>query len=252
MIINIDRITEKVTISPSPIAFSINVEDNFNPLKKIQIVDGLKQKTNEQGQLLYKVNIQDDGSYYETINDKTVIKTEEKSVVNKWFNDSGIEQSQEITVDEPIEWINNEPIMIDNVVDKLISFSDYPTEFTVVDILKEKYNELLKDTPFDFARVSIFLNENDIDFSDIKANTGMAIMELLPYGYVKSKLLKLDDKVTKFKLLELDCEGVDVFVNDKQFIDKDLTLDQETDEIILTFKNVTDKCVDIKGYAIAY
>jgi len=248
----IDRITGKVTLSPSPLVFSISVEDNFNLIKTIQVVDGLKQKINENGQLIYKVNVKEDNTYDETIDSRTVTKTEKREIENKWVDESGAEYSEVVEVEEPIEWVDNEPIMIPNMIQKTINFSEQPTDFTVKEVLKEKYNDLLKDTPFDFGRVSIFLNEDSIDFTDIKANTGMAIMELLPYGYVKSKILKLDDKVTRFRLLEFECKEVEVFVNDKQFINKDLVLDNETDEIILTFKNTTDKYIDIKSYAIAY
>lgn len=247
MDIKIDRYTGKVALSPSILTFDVSVEDNFNPIKIIEVQEGEKQKTNEQGQILYL-----NGEGIETTESRTVIKTTEKEVINKWTDEEGEEHSKTVMVDEPVEWIDNESVIVPNMIKKTITFQEDPTQFTALEVLNVKYNALLDNTPFDFIQAGIFLNEDKIDLTDIQANTGVAIMQLLPQGYAKSKELTLKDTVDTFRLLEFDCEGVDILVNDKKFVDNEIVLDKPTDKIILTFKNTTDKYIDVKSYAIAY
>jgi hypothetical protein len=245
--IYIERGEGKVVLSPSPLTFTIDVEDNFASSKTIEVQEGEKQKT-ENGIPLY---LDADGN--ETSKSITITGYEEKEVTNTWFNEEGIEESETITVEEPTGYIDNKPIMVANMVRKTITFAENPNEFTAQEILNQKYSLLLDDTPYDFIQAGIFLNENKIDLTDIMANTGYAIMQLLPYGYAKSKVLTLSDTVDRFQLLEFCCDDVDLYVNDIKFDDsKVITLDEPTNEIIIRFQNTTDKYIDVKSYAIAY
>lgn len=252
--INIDRITGKVTSFPSVLTLLVSVEDNFDISKTVKVIAGQKQKTNEEGLLLYKINLKEDGSYDETTEAKIVTKTEKKEVVNKWTDEDGKEHSEPIEVDEPIEWIENEPVLVDNIVDKTITFAEDPTQFTAEEVLKSKYQKLLDRSSYDFILADIFLNEEDIDLEDKdhSANTGVAIMELRPKGQAKTKSIKLEAAVKVFELLELDGPGVDVYINDVKFVDGKAILSAAADEVVIKFKNTTDKPVNIKSYAIAY
>lgn len=260
MNININRATGKVEISPSPITFVVDVKDDFNLSKTIEVQDGEIQKTDEQGQLLYYAyeEVQDGADSYfnqteiETTEARTAIKTEPREVINTYTDEDGVKHSDPVIIQEPVEWMANDPILLPNMVQKTITFTENPTAFTALEVLNQKYNMLLDNTPFDFIQAGIFLNEDKIDLTDIKANTGVAIMQLLPQGYAKSKTLNLKDSVDTFRLLEFDCDGVDILVNDKSFVNNELVLDKATDKIILTFKNTTDKYIDVKSYAIAY
>lgn len=255
MNININRATGKVELSPSPLTFVVDVKDDFSLSKVIEVQEGEIQKT-ENGQLLYKVNPfmnNEVGEVWsETTEARTVTKTEPRELINNYIEEDGVKHSNPVIVNEPVEWVDNEPVMIPKMVQKTINFLDNPTEFTALEVLNQKYNLLLDNTPFDFIQAGIFLNEDKIDLTDIKANTGVAIMQLLPQGYAKSKTLNLKDSVDTFRLLEFDCEGVDILVNDKSFVNNELILDKPTDKIIITFKNPIHKYIDVKSYAIAY
>lgn len=252
--IYIDRVTGKVTLSPSPLTFIVNVEDNFNPSKIIEAQEGEKQKTDQQGKLLYKMNIGENGTYSETTDSRIVTKYDDKEVENKWTNEDGKEHSETVTVQEPIEWIDNEPVMIPNIISKTITFAEDPTQFTVKEILKAKYQTLLENSSYDYILADIFLNEEDIDVTDKEhaANTGVAIMQLLPKGQAKTKSITLDNSASSFELLELEAAGVDIYINDVKFINNKAILSAATNEVVIKFINTTDKAVDVKSYAIAY
>lgn len=252
MNINIDRITGKVALSPSNLTFNVTVEDDFNPSKTIEVIEGQKQKANEQGQFLYKTN---NGSFEETTEARTVTKTEPKEVVNKWTDEENVEHSEAVEVEEPIEWVDNEPVFIDNIVNKTITFAEDPTAFTAEEILKSKYQSLLdNNSSYDYILADIFLNEEDIELSDKNhaANTGVAIMQLLPNGQAKTKTITLANSASIFSLLELEGNGVNVIINDVQFVNNKATLAADTDTVVIKFVNATNKPVDVKSYAIAY
>lgn len=259
MNINIDRVTGKVVLSPSTLTFQVSVDDNFNPSKTIEVIEGQKQKTNEQGQLLYYKQGIEYGGYIEdnceeTTEARTITKTESKEVINKRSDEDGTEHSEPVTIDEPVEWVDNEPVMVDNVISKTITFAEDPTQFTAEEILKAKYQSLLDSSSYDYILADIFLNEEDIDITDKDhaANTGVAIMQLLPNGQAKTKSITLANSTSIFSLLELECSGVDVYVNDIKFVDNRAILSAATNEVVIKFKNTTNKLVDVKSYAIAY
>lgn len=256
--IYISRVEGKVVLSPSILTFNIEIEDNFNTSKVIEVENGTIQKTNDKGELLYKSNIIKDDlgieTFEETTEPKTVTKYEEKQVTNKWFDEQGTEHSETVTVKEPIEWIDNKPIMVPNMVKKTVNFSDHPTEFNVNEILNAKYQNLLNNTGYDYILADIFLNEDDIDLSyeNHSANTGVAIMELLPHGQAKTKEITLNKTAKDFLLLEFEGNNIDIYVNNVKIIDKKVTLDVDTNKIYLKFANTTDKPISIKSYAFAY
>lgn len=249
MNINIDRITGMVTSSPFSLTYPVVVADDFTLSKVIEVQEGEKQKSNEAGKLLYL-----DSEGNETIESKTVTRTEEKEVTNTYIDDEGIEHTGTVKVLEPTEWIDNEPVMIPNIEEKTVTFSENPTEFTVEEILQAKYQSLLDSSNYDYILADIFLNEDDIDLTDKDhaANTGVAIMQLLPNGQAKTKTITLEAEVSSFELLELECSGVDVYINDVKLINNKAALSNPTNEVVIKFMNTTNKSVDVKSYAIAY
>lgn len=254
MDINIDRVEGKVVLSPSALTFQVSVEENFNPSKIIETTEGKIQKTNSEGQLLYKTNIKEDCSFEETIESKTVTKTESKEVTNKWIDEENVEHYETVEVEEPIEWVDNEPIFIDNIVNKTITLAEDPTQFTAEEILKAKYQTLLDNSSYDFILADIFLNEDDIDLEDKNhaANTGVAIMQLLAGGQAKTKAITLTDLASSFELLELESSGVDIYINDVKFVNNKATVSAAIDTVVIKFVNTTNKPADVKSYAIAY
>lgn len=222
MDINIDRATGKYSASQTALTYSINVDDNFSLSKEIEFKDGERQKTNEEGN--------------ETIESKTEVKTDE-----------GEE-------DDFTESIDNTPIMVPNLAKKYITFAEDPEAFGVEEILQAKYKSLLENTTHDYILADIFLNEEDIDLADKDhlANTGVAIMQLLANGQAKTKTITLEAAVSSFELLELESAGADIYINDVKFVNNKAVLSAATNEVVIKFKNTTNKAVDVKSYAIAY
>lgn len=259
MNIYIDRITGKCTTSQSPLTYTVTVDDSFNISKMVQVQEGEIQKVSKEGQLLYYKQGTEYGgyiedSYEETTDSRTVTKTEPREVSNTYTDDEGVEHTSPVTVDEPIEWVDNDPVMLPNIVTKNISFAESPGEFTAEEILQAKYQGILDNSSYDYIIADAFLNEDDIDLDDKdhSANTGVALMQLLPKGQAKTKAIALEVPAASFELLEFDAPGVEVYLSGKKFIDGKVSLAAPVANCTIKFINTTDKPVDIESYAIAY
>lgn len=258
MNIYIDRITKKIVNQPSPMTYLIPVSDNFSLIKIIKVIEGEKQKTNDKDELLYKTKGYDDEGFeiwIDTTESRTITKTEGKEVVNKWTDEENVEHSETVIVQEPIEWIDNEPIMIPNIVNKIINFIDNPLEFTVEEIIHEKYKNMLEESTYDYILADIFLNENDLNLADPlhSANTGVGILQLLPTGQAITKEIILETSTNIFNLLEFNADpGVDIYINDTKFTDNKAVSNAPLNSCIIKFVNITDKPKMVKSYAIAY
>jgi hypothetical protein len=249
MDINIDRITGKASLSSSPLTYIVTVGYGFTLGKTIIVQDGEYQKINEDGQLLYLTPMG-----VETTEIRTVTKTEPKEVFMDGTDEEGSSISKPVITNEPVEWVDNKPVMLPIIVDKFITFADSPTEFTVEEILQAKYQTMSDNSSKDHIIADSFINEDDIDLADKdhSANTGVAIMQLLPNGQAKTKPIKLEVSATKFELLESIEDGVDVYINGTKFVDNMITLGSAVNSVIIKFMNTTDKPIEVKSYAIAY
>ena len=255
--INIDRTTNKAVNQPSPLTYAIEVPEDFTLSKIIEVQEGEIQKSNEQGQLLYKINVatNPDGTeiFDETTADKTVTKTEEKEIKTTYTDENGKEITKIIIVENPTEWVYNNPIMIPNMTEKVITFENSPFEFTVQEILIAKFRNILEISSCDNLCADMFLNEDDMDLTDIKANTGVALMQLLPNGQAKTKELTLKTATKSFTLLEFIADSeVDIYINDIKFVSNFAVLTEATTKCTIKFVNTTDKLKLVKSYAIGY
>jgi hypothetical protein len=263
MFIYIDRTTGKASSSQSTLTYAITVPEDFTLSKTTEVQEGDKQKANGQGQLLYYASeeVQTESESYwqktvvETNEARTVTKTEPREVTNTYTDEEGKEVTTTVTVDEPTEWIDNEPVMIANMVEKTISIVDNPEEFTAEEIIIAKFKNLLEASSCDHILADIFLNEDDINLQDAehKANTGIAIMQLLPNGQAKTKEITIETSATAFTLLEfITDDGVDIYINDIKVINNQAILPESTDKCTIKFFNTTDKPKLVKSYAIGY
>jgi len=257
MIVYVDRFKGKVTYSPSPACINIQVDDDFDCEKVIQVQQGEIQKKDNNGNLLYldtnKLDTQ--GNPTETIESRVVTKTEPKEVINKWVDEKGAEQSQTVTIQEPVEWYDNEPVMIPNMVDTTVKYSTNPTEFTLDEILEAKYKTILENSQEDNILADMFLNESDLDLTNVnhKANTGVGILKLLPNGQAVTKSITLAKSTSTFTLLEFSTDkGVDIYINDTKFAGGTVTLASAVDNCTIKFVNTTNKLKNVKSYAIGY
>ena len=153
------------------------------------------------------------------------------------------------------EWVKFEPIMIPNMVDVYITLEERPSEFTVEEIIKAKYQSILDASVMDYVIADMFLNENDMNLQDVNhsANTGVSLLQLLPNGQAKTKSIELVVSAKKFELLECEgIEGVDIYLEDNKFIDNKLELISPISNCTIKFVNTTDKSIEVTSYAIGY
>ncbi|WHH58322.1 hypothetical protein [Petroclostridium sp. X23] len=231
MKIAIDRFTEKVTgIDRSDLqsGIQITVPDSFNFTKTVIRIDGEKQKTNEEGQLLYKTNVR--------------------------IGEDGQEVWDEVTTQE-IDGEALEPVMVPNEVQETVGFQKAPYEFTLEEVIQEKYRQALEESSFTHLLADVFLDENDLDIADPShsANTGVGILQLLPGGQAKTKSITLDQAADAFALLEFDADdGVVIYLAGQPFTDGKLQLTSAVASCTIRFENTIDKPKSVRAYAIGY
>ncbi len=266
MNILIDKTTNKVAgvNSPAnPFQISIDVPEDFTLGKTIQEVSEVqpeKQKTNDQGQLLYKGNVIVDAEGNETYDEVTEAKKatewEERQVTNKWVDEEGVKHSETVTINAPIAWEELEPVMIPNIVNKYVTIKDRPEVFTAEEVLIKKCKGLTGAAGLQHVVADVFLNESDLDLTapGHSANTGINMVQLLPQGQCVTKEITLAAAADTFTLLEFDApDGVEIYLNEMLLaLNEAVTTAAPTDKVRIKFVNTTDKLKMVRGYVIGH
>lgn len=249
MILNVDIFSKFVVIEATHSTIPIKIPDNLGISKNIQISMGYIQKTNENNQLLYKLD-----KDKETIDKITITKYKDKTIVNKVIDEKGGCHEENSIIQVPVEWVGNEPIMIPNMVDRHVKFLDNPNIFTLEDIITFKYRDILENSNYDYIIAQEFIEQN-INTKDEHhtANIGVGFIQLLPKGQAKTESILLDEGVSTLELLLYEGNPeVELYVNDVKIQNNKVTLTSKTNNIIVTFKNPTDKALLINAYALGY
>lgn len=149
---------------------------------------------------------------------------------------------------------NNESIMVPNMIHKTVTLINNPEEFTAEEVIEAKYKSILEASECDHIVADMFLNGDDIDLTapNHSANTGIAIMQLLPGGQAKTKEITLEATAHIFTLLEFGSDGVDIYIDDMKFVGSKAILGTAVDSCIIKFVNTTDRPKLVKSYAIGY
>ena len=142
---------------------------------------------------------------------------------------------------------------------KTVNFSKNPYIFTLQEIINQKTKLIMKENNYYRCYNDEFINEDDIDFTYDKhlCNTGVKILEFLPYGECQLKPIQLSNEVKSFKLyLEAD-SNISVLISGDgisfvEFVDGFATLTELTQEVILRFKNNIDKKQNVNFYCLMY
>lgn len=263
MKILIDKATQRVTghnESVTPFCIGIDVVDTFNISKVIQVQAGFKHKVNDHEQLLYKDNIiidelSGDESYDEVFTKEKVITFNEVPRLYKSVDEEGNETDINTVEKVPVEVEQLDPVMIPNMINKVVTLVGNPTEFTAEEILIEIYQGILDETEMDYILADVFLSEDDIDLESPShaANTGPGLVQLLPGGQCKLKQTNLACASKSFRLIELDADdGIEVYIAGKKFENGFLALTSEIESCTIKFINTTDKPKQIHSFAIVY
>ena len=256
-----DHMTGKLTNNASKSLFclEISLDDAFDLEKIIEIQEGEIQKTNDQGQLLYKANLAIDEmgieAYEETTDSKRAITIQEQNQQTADTDALDHSSTKNSEVIEVAEFKALHPIMIPKLVSTTVSVKTHPEHFTLEEIVEGKYKNILEASNSNYILADIFIDENDLDLSDgnHKANTGYGILELLPQGQTQTKLISLEGSSKNFTLLEFDADqGVEIYVNDRKFESNMITFENELDRCIIKFVNTVDKAQKVRSYAVGY
>ena len=248
---NVTGQDETLEVTPTPKMIDMQKKDvkgnllYLEPLKdkKGNIIDHAEVTNSED----------EDGTELEPV----IVSVQEKSTIGKlvYLKDI-VELSYEEVFDHVGETtdMTDEPIILDNMVNHYYTLAENPTEFTAEEIAEAKYEKLLEESMKDNLIADMFLSEDDIDLADINhsANTGTALLQLLPKGQARTKLIALELPSKSFELLEFEAEGVDIYLAGSKFISSKVELTSPVSNCTIKFINTTDKPIVIKSYAIGY
>lgn len=231
--------------------------------KTVTDIQGKKQKTNAEGQLLYKDNVATDELGVETFDEVTEarkpIAWESVGRLNKWVDQEGIPREEFVTVQEPTDWADLEPVEVDNIVSSGVAFQDAPNAFTYEELIEAKKASIQAANP---ARVLAFYDEDYPleNFSDElashAANMGDGIMALHPNGgSCRTVKLPLGEMATVIQLyLEAQPDvKVEVGATSSSFVEVNdglATLPAAADEIYVKFTNLADRYRDVYAFGI--
>lgn len=249
MLINIDRFSRCVVSNYTPFCLQIEVSGNLNITKTIQTYAGMIQKLNDKSEPLYMLDEKE-----ETTQDKIITKWEEKPQVVKILDQDGNFKEDTIVKKIPVEWINNEPVMISKYTNKIIEFKDDPSAFNLDDIVTAKYRNILEKSTYDYIIAQEFIEQNiDVSDKDHAANIGVGFVQLLPKGQAKTHEIELDEATSIFQLLSYEgSAAVEIYINNVKVQNNKVLLPDKTNKIVITFKNPTDRDIILNAYSIGY
>lgn len=225
--------------------------------KIVSEVMGQKQKVNEMGQLLYKDNVVvDEVSGRETYDEVTEVRKAVafEEVVNKYIIDG---EEVEVPGQVPTEWVDLDPVLIDDVVQKSVSFEENPYIFEYVEVLEAKKDALQKAN----LRKLVHYDEDfnlegfSTDLVSHAANMGDGILALHPGGSCRTEKIALGSAVKTVQLYLEAAQDVKVEVGAtaSSFVEcKDgvAQLPVAADEVYIRFTNTTDKYRDVFAFGI--
>lgn len=143
---------------------------------------------------------------------------------------------------------------------KTISFEEDMTQFNYDDVVKHKESQLIKGTFYSKAKLFEKMDESlfSTNISSFNADLGFDMISLPVDGEVRTVKLKLPKASSVIGVkLETNIEnGVEVKVgataNDLQLVDRNMErmFENEVSEVYVSFKNITDKRIDIYSFAL--
>ncbi len=245
-----------------PFEYSLALPFPITATKSISWTDGEKQKTDENGELLYKGNLILDENRLETYNEVTTarIATEWQEVTQEYnlVNEDGSTTPVSNTSQVATAWENLQPVMVPNVVYTSVSFAEQPSLFTFdelnpikqASLAKEYKGQLLVyyDEDFDLANFSSELAEH-------AANMGDGVLALHPGGSCRTKKLPLGESVEQVRLYLEAQDGITVEVGATvgsyvTVTDGTAQLPDPAQELYIRFTNTTESYKEVYAFGL--
>ena len=151
-----------------------------------------------------------------------------------------IEGTKDIQVE--IEWLEYDPCMVPNMVDVTVSFVERPEQFTVEEIITQKYTMIAQELGYEYCIADCFLTEDDLDLTapGHSADTGVKTVSIQPNGMCQTKIITSEVLIGEYKLyLEADANVIaSVFI--------------EYNTVAVTFHETDGKRGNVRAYALFY
>lgn len=245
-----------------PFEYSLALPFPILATKQITGVNGEKQKTDENGQPLFKGNLTEDDNgletYDEVSTDRIVTAWEEKKQEYNLVNEDGSTTTISNTTQVATEWDDLQPVMVPNVVYRSVSFAEQPSLFSFEELNKVKQASLEKaykgqllvyyDEDFDLANFSS-------ELSDHAANMGDGVLALHPGGKCRTRKLPLGQSIEQVRLYLEAQDGIIVEVGATvasyiTVIDGIAQLPEPAEELYIRFTNTTESYKEVYAFGL--
>lgn len=239
-----------------PMEYAVKLPYEITLSKSVKEVQGEKQKTNEEGQLLYKDNPEVDEfgqeTYTETTESKRAVAFEEQTFTY-------VIDGKEVQVKDQVatEWEDLPPVMVPDEVSRTVSFQEAPFEFTYEEVLQAKKEALQAAN----LRKLVHYDEDFLpgsfstDLASHAANMGDGILALHPNGQARTEKIALPAAASTFQLYLEAAPGVKVEVGATatsfvEFKDNIAQLPAAEDAVYIRFTNTEEKYRDVFAFGI--
>ncbi len=229
--------------------------------KLLERTNGEKQKTNEEGQLLYcgKPVLEEDDS--ETVNEVTTdrIATAWEEVTQEYtlITDEGavpISSTNRVAT----EWEDLEPVLIPNVEQYQVSFAEQPALFSYDDLKAAKLASIKK--AFTGQELVHFdedfeLESFAVDLADHAANLGDGVIAVHPGGQCRTIKLPLGKSASTIRLYLEAQEGITVEIgaaaaNLIPVADGQVKLTTAADSVYVRFTNTAESYREVYAFGL--
>ncbi|WP_026678226.1 hypothetical protein [Fictibacillus gelatini] len=254
-----NRITHKVAglnRSAFPLEYAMSLPYEITLSKIVEEVHGKNQKTNAQGLPLYKDNVTVDEFGRETYDEVTEAH---KAVAFEEIANTYVIDGKEVDVPAqvPTEWVDLEPVMIDNVVNQTVSFQDDPYAFTYEEVLEAKKASIQANN----LRQLVYYDEDfnlesfSTNLASFAANMGDGILAIHPGGQVRNEKIPLGTPAKTIQLYLESAPNIKVEVGATvtsfvEFKDGIAQLSTAADQVYVRFTNTSDKFRDVYAFGI--
>jgi len=155
--------------------------------------------------------------------------------------------------------VDNEPIWVYERITKEVSIDDNPEWFDIDEVTKRKYELLADELGYEYCYANEFIDRSDIDFfyTDNDLCIRIKSLELPAKRECRMKKIRLNLPADAIYLyMEADegiaAEGSIDEVNFLPFLDNRLVLENSVRDLILKFKNLSQKKQRVYAFAVFY
>lgn len=257
--------TGQVTgVDRQPIPFEKEIKIPYDLTLTKLVPNGVQkvQKTDEEGHLLYMTNIVTDEegnleSFEVTTEPVEVLAFETKTVLNKWRDNNGTLNEQEVTITTPVKTQERLPVLIEEPVYESISFEDSFMDFTYEDVLEAKIKSINNNNLFDLIHFNEDFEEGTFStgLSDFKADLGNGVAVIHGGAKLRTEKITLPHPVNSL-MVYAECDSditVEVGGSASSFtpaVNGSVVLTEPTNTIYVRFTNNAEAKRELHAFGI--